>query len=446
MPAPPLALARELLAMLVAINTTASSGATTPAAESLAARFRGAGFAAADVRVIGPTARHKNLVVRWRGRDRARKAVVFNAHLDVVEAPKLEWRSDPFRLTELDGYLYGRGVIDDKGSAAAMAAAWIAAKRSGVTPDRDLVLALTAGEESGENNGVEWLLANHRSLVDGEYVLNLDTGGGELSDGKITAFSLESAEKIYLDLEMTARGEGGHSSTPPDGTPIDALARAIQRVDAYRFPVKVDPIARAYFEWLGPRSPGPLGAAMSALARERDDLSAQSTLLRDRTMRARLRTTCVTTMLRGGTAPNAIPQEASATVNCRLMPGETQEQTIEALVREVGDSSIHFRVLYPALASRASEPTPEILSLIGRAMESVAPNVSVVPYMETGASDAIFFRNAGIPVYGTNGLFVSAADAERMHGRDERISVQAFGQMVTFSDRLLAVIAGASPH
>ena len=441
-PAGTVSLARDLLAGIVAINTTLSGGATTPAAELLAARFRAAGFAPADVMVIGPNAAQKNLVVRWRGRDRTRKPVVFNAHLDVVEAPRLDWGTNPFRLTEQDGYLYGRGVLDDKGPAASMAAAWMVAKRRGLMPERDLVLALTAGEETGVNNGAEWLLAKRRALVDAEYVLNLDAGGGEVSGDSVKAYVLEAAEKVYLDIELVARGAGGHSSVPNGETPIDALARALGRLGRYQFPVKLNAVVRAFMERRAALTTGEESSAMAALAKDPDNLGAQSILVRDPSINAMLRTTCIATMLRGGTAPNAIPQEVGATVNCRILPGEPLDSVIATIKREIADTSISVRTLTPGLPSDPSTPTPAILALVGRALAGVAPGVPVIPYMEIGATDAIYFRNAGIAVYGTGGMFVPEGDLGRMHGRDERISVRAFGLMVQYSERLLAEVGG----
>jgi acetylornithine deacetylase/succinyl-diaminopimelate desuccinylase-like protein len=435
------ALARELLAGIVGINTTLSEGATTPAAELLAARFRAAGFPAADVMTIGPNAKQRNLVVRWRGRDRARKPVVFNAHLDVVEAPRLDWTTHPFRLTEKDGYLYGRGVLDDKGPAATMSAAWISAKRRGAVPERDLVLALTAGEETGVGNGVEWLLATHRPIVGAEYVINLDAGGAEMSpDGTMRTFAMEAAEKVYLDVELVARGPGGHSSVPGGETPIDALARALGRLGRYQFPVKVTAVVRAFLGQRARLAAGERGQAMAALARDPDDLAAQRTLVREPGFNALLRTTCVATMLRGGTAPNAIPQEVAATVNCRILPGEPSDEVIATIRREIADTGIAIRILSPAMPSPPSPPTPAIIAIVGRALASIAPGVPIIPYMESGATDALYFRNAGIPVYGVAGLFAAEEELDRLHGRDERIAVTAFATLVRYSEALLAAV------
>ncbi len=440
----PDALAREILAELVAARTT-EAGATTPAANALAARFRAAGFPAADVIVAGPNARNRNLVVRWRGRTRARP-YLFAAHLDVVDAPRLEWSTDPWRLTEREGHLYGRGVLDDKGPAAAISAALILARRSGRVPERDLMFVFSAGEESGVDNGIQWLLKNRRSLVDAERVLVLDAGGGDMVNGVVKAYAMQSAEKIYLDLELVAAGPGGHSSAPPDTSPIDRLARAMLRVNAYRFPVRLNPVVRAFFERRVKLVPaGPVRDAMAALVTDRDDVGAQSVLLQHPDTRNLLRTTCVTTMLRGGSAPNAIPQEVGATVNCRLLPGDTQEGTVAALQRAIADSSVHLRILTPALASDASVPTPEFVQSIERVVHAVSPGTPVVPYMENGATDGVHFRNAGMPAFGVNGFFIDSETFDRMHGRDERIPVPAFKTLVLYSQHLIAEIGRFAP-
>ena len=433
-------LARTILAELIAINTTSSTGSTTPAAQKLATRFRAAGFPAADVMVMGRGPRSQNVVVRWRGKTRA-KPFVFNAHLDVVEAPKLDWETDPFALTEKAGYLYGRGVLDDKGPAAAIAAAFIVAKQQGLVPERDLVLALTAGEESDFENGVIWLLEKQRALVEAEYVLNLDAGGGDLTNGKVLAYALQAAEKVYLDVDLIAHGPGGHSSVPPIETPIDHLARALDKVGRYNFRVSLNPVMRSYFEKRAALTTGEMGAAMAAIARNPDDAKAQEKLLTDRGHAAHLRTTCIATMLRGGTAPNAIPQEVGATVNCRVMPGTSQDEILRTLRDVVADSSITIKVVNPMHPSAPSIPTPALMSLIERVVHAEHPGIPVIPYMEGGATDGLWFRNAGIPVFGVMGAFVEESDARRAHGKDERIPVAAFAEMARYSARLLAEVA-----
>ena len=406
----------------------------------MAARFRAAGFAASDVLVMGRGPKSANVIVKWRGKTRA-KPIVFNAHLDVVEAPRLDWGSNPFVLTEKDGMLYGRGVLDDKGPAAAISAAFIAAKKQGVIPERDLILALTTGEESDVDNGVVWLLEKQRALVDAEYVLNLDSGGGNLEQGKVTSFTIEAAEKIYLDVELIAHGPGGHSSVPPLSTPIDHLARALDNVGRFAFPAVVNPVMRANFEKSASLKSGEIGRAMAAVGRDPSDTAAIAQLSVDRVLNSLLRTTCVSTMLRGGTAPNAIPQEVAATVNCRVIPGAKQDDVIRTLRDVIADSTISIVVKSAMVPSGPSNPPSAVVAMIERVVHAEFPNVPVIPGMDAGASDGLWFRNAGIPVYGVWGLFVSDADMSRMHGRDERISVKAFGELVRFSERLVAEVA-----
>ncbi|MEO7521752.1 MAG: M20/M25/M40 family metallo-hydrolase, partial [Gemmatimonas sp.] len=283
-----------------------------------------------------------------------------------------------------------------------------------------------------------------RPLVDAEYVLNIDSGGGDGDGDTITAYAMQSAEKVYLDLEIVARGPGGHSSVPDGETPIDALARALGRLGRYQFPVKLNAVVRAFFEARAPATQGETGRAMAALVREPNDLAAQNVLVREKQFNALLRTTCIATMLRAGTAPNAIPQEAAATVNCRILPGESPDSVIATLERETADTSLAFRILTPALASPPSMPTGEIRTILARALSVVTPGVPIVPYMESGGTDAGYFRNLGIPAYGVSGMFVNEADVNRMHGRDERISVRAFRRMVSYSEGLLAA-AGNTP-
>lgn len=439
------ALTRRVLADLVGVNTTVSQGSTTPAVTMLAARFKAAGWPAADVIVAGKGPKSRNLVVIWRGKPpvgavRA-KPVLFNAHLDVVEAEPSLWHSDPFRLVERDGYLYGRGVLDDKGPAAALVAAFISARRDGVTPIRDLILTLTAGEESGVENGFEWLLDNRPDVRGAEYVVNLDGGGADVVDGTVRAFTVQAAEKVYLDVELTASGPGGHSSTPSGPTPIDALARALSRLTGHQFPVNMLPVTRTYLARRGALTPGELGAAMQQLAANADDSTALATVLRDPLLSSRLRTTCLATMLRAGTAPNAIPASATANVNCRVIPGESQASVLARLRSVVADSAIAFKVISPMQDSPASTPPAWFEALVADAVRPDHGTVPVIPYMETGATDGVYSRNRGIPTYGVAGFFIPEADLDRMHANDERISVRGLALMANYTRRLVQGIA-----
>ena len=336
-------LGRELLKELIETNTTHSSGSTTIAAETLAARFVAAGFPKADVVVVGGTsaaARTRgNLVVRYRGSG-ARKPVLFFAHLDVVEARREDWSMDPFVLTEKDGYFYGRGTIDVKGGAATLAAAFLRLRQESFVPDRDLILALTADEEGGDDNGMAWLLANRRDLVDAAYGMNVDTGGGEILAGKLAVLDVQASEKVFASFSLTVTNPGGHSSMPPKENAIYRLAAGLQRLAAFEFPVHLTDVTRAYFEKMAPLS-GASGADMTAVARPTPDPAAAARLSAASAFHnALLRTTCVATMLRGGHAENALPQTAQATVNCRIIPGETAEAVQATLVKVLADPKI----------------------------------------------------------------------------------------------------------
>lgn len=433
-------LAKRVLAEMVATNTTADAGSTTPLVRTLAARFRAAGWPSADVVVAGAGARTQNLVVRWRGRSSA-SPILFNAHLDVVEVERAGWTTDPFRLVERDGYLYGRGVLDDKGPAAAAVAAFLVARRSGVIPTHDLILTLIAGEESGVENGVEWLYEHRPELVRSDVVINLDAGGGDMRDGKLTTFAVQGAEKAYLDIMLVAKGPGGHSSVPVGLSPIDHLAAAVTRLATHRFPVVVSPFVRMFLERAGPNTPGALGKAMQAVAARPDDAEALQVLLADPPTAARLRTTCITTILRAGTAPNAIPAEATANVNCRVLPGETEAEVLRSITQVIADSNITLRVDMPLTPSPASTMPAWLESVLADALGPRFGTVPLVPFMETGATDGVYSRNRNIPTFGVAGLFVPEDDLARMHGNDERLPATALTDMAQYTERLVRAIA-----
>lgn len=429
-------LAREILAEMVEARTT-EEGSTTALAESLAKRFRAAGFATEDVMLLSETERNRNLVVRLRGRDRSLLPRIFGAHLDVVGAEPPLWTTDPWKLTERNGLLYGRGVLDDKGPAAALSAAFIDLKRSGLVPARDLILLLTAAEENGPYNGVQYLVANRPDLTRGEFVIIADAGGGEIADGKRIAFGVQAAEKVYSDFALTARGPGGHSSLPEGRSPIDRLATAIDRLARYEFPVNVNPVVRAFFELRAPLTPGPDGAAMAALARDPNDVEALRRLSASPFFNAMLRTTCITTMLKAGTAPNAIPAEATANVNCRIIPGESPD-TVRARIRRAIDApDIDLTVRAAAVPSPPSVIPPALARALDETLADVYGIMPVIPYMEMGATDGLYLRNAGQQVLGIIGLFIEKEYMLSLHANDERVPAVAYDQMVEFTRKLL---------
>jgi len=426
------ALGHAILRELIETNTTASAGNTTVAAEQLQVRFKDAGFAPEDDQVVGPTPKNRNLVVRYRGSG-PHKPVLLLAHLDVVEAKREDWTYDPFVLTENGGYFYGRGTQDQKGGAAMLVAALLRLKQEKFVPDRDLILALTAGEEGGmPYNGVQWLIANQKPLIDAEYVINVDAGGGELENGKHTLFDVQAAEKVFHSVSLTAKNPGGHSSLPRKDNAIYALARALERVGAYEFPAKPNDVVKKYFAQAASTVAPQAAADMRAVSAGTATPAAIARLSNTPLYNALMRTTCVATMLSGGHAPNALPQTAAATVNCRMLPGDDPAAVERALVRAIGDTAVHLTPLDTAVPSPASPLRPDVFSAVETSAKAIWGNVPIVPIMETGATDGLYLRNAGVPVYGFSGLFIATNDV-RAHGKDERILVSAFDDGLDFT-------------
>jgi acetylornithine deacetylase/succinyl-diaminopimelate desuccinylase-like protein len=366
--------------------------------------------------------------------------VLLLAHLDVVEARREDWTVDPFVLTEKDGFFYGRGTLDVKGAAATLVASLLRLKQEGFKPDRDIILALTAGEETGVENGVQWLLANRRDLVDAEYCLNVDAGGGELVNGKRTSMDVQAAEKVYQSFRLTVRNAGGHSSLPTKDNAIYRLAAGLDRWSRYEFPVRLNDITRAYFTRMGTIVGGREGADMRAVARTPLDTAAARRLAASPLYNAFVRTTCVATQLEGGHAENALPQMARAVVNCRMLPDEDPREVRRTIARVVADTAIAVDTVAAAVPSPPSPLTPELLHAIEGVARSLWGPIPVVPEMETGATDGLFLRNAGVPVYGFNGIFYDVNDV-RSHGRDERIGVREFYDGLEFQYRVIKAVS-----
>lgn len=432
--------ARAILKELVEINTTDSSGSTTKAAEAMAARLKAAGFADADVQVLGPNPRKGNLVARLRGRSPG-KPIVLLAHLDVVEALKADWSPDldPFVFTERDGYFYGRGTSDDKNHAAIWIANLIRYKREGFVPARDIVVALTADEEGGDSNGVKWLLENHRGLIDADYVLN-EGGGGELKDGKAVAHGVQAAEKKYYSVALEVRNPGGHSSLPRKDNAIYQLAAALTKLAAFEFPVELNEITRTFFARMASLETAQVAADMKAVAQSAPDAAAAARLAAGSPMyNSMMRSTCVATQLTGGHAENALPQQARAVVNCRLLPGADPRAVEQTLKQVVADEGIVFTTLWEPVASPASPLRPDLMAAVERHTTEMWPGAIVLPFMSTGATDGLYLRNAGIPTYGVEGMFTEANDV-RAHGKDERVGIKAFYDAREFLYRLVKTL------
>lgn len=431
-------LARDIYRELVEINTTASVGSTTDAANAVAARLRAAGFPTADVQVLVPegNARKGNLVARLHGAaGSALKPILLLAHLDVVEARKEDWSPelDPFHFTEKDGFFYGRGTSDDKAMAAIWIANLIRMKREGFVPDRDVVLALTADEEGGDWNGVKWLLEKHPELVAADFGLN-EGGGGELRQGKHVANKVGTAEKVYIDFTLQVTNAGGHSSVPRRDNAIYHLARGLARLADFTFPAQLNETTRAYFQRMGEIEGGAMGADMKAAAAA--DPAAIERLSDNPVYNSTFRTTCVATLLQAGHAANALPQRATANVNCRIFPGVSADSVRAALVAVLADTAISVTPVAPAKPSPPSPLRPDVFGPIERITTAMWPGTAVVPTMGTGATDGLYFRQRGIPIYGVSGLFSELGDG-RAHGRDERMGVTAFFEGQEFLYRLV---------
>lgn len=429
---------REILKELVEINTSDSAGHTKDAADALARRLIAAGFPAADVRVLGETPKLQGLVARYRGSNPSAKPILMIAHLDVVDARKEDWSTDPYKLVEKDGWLYGRGTTDNKAGAATLVANFIRLKKEGFIPSRDLIIALAADEETA-GSSIQWLVNKNRALIDAEYALNTDAGGGELRDNKPITFSVQTAEKVYITYELEVRNKGGHSSLPERDNAIYRLSSALERLARFNFPVRLNETTRAFFEATAPTQSTAVAADMRNLARTGNPLAAQR-LSATPTYNALMRTTCVATRLTAGHADNALPQMAKATVNCRLLPGYPPDSATAQLKRIVADTAVHVTVSDPPTLSPASPLKPEIMAPIEMLAKKKWPGVAIVPEMSTGATDGLYLRNAGIPVYGVGAIFEPITDI-RAHGKDERINIKVFQDMAEYWYDLVKALA-----
>lgn len=426
-------LARQLFAELVGINTTEAHGSTTRAADAMRAHLLRAGFPPGDVLVIESAPRKGNLVARLHGRDPALRPILLLAHIDVVEANPEDWTLPPFELTERDGIFYGRGTADNKDEAAIYVASLIRMKEEGFTPERDIVVALTADEEGGPDNGVVWLLENRRDLIDAEYALN-EGGGGILDDkGRRVSHTVQASEKKYQNYVVEATNPGGHSSRPRPDNAIYDLAAALIRIGAHQFPVRLNDVTREYFRRSAEIEEAETAEAMRRIAENPDDASAAAVLSRDARNNSMLRTTCVATKLEGGHALNALPQRARANVNCRILPDESPEDVLATLQRVAGEGAT-VTMEDRAIDSPPSPLDPRVLAPVERLTRELWGTVPVIPTMSTGATDGLYLRNAGIPVYGISGLFYGETFA---HGMNERIPVRSFYEGQEFLYRLV---------
>jgi acetylornithine deacetylase/succinyl-diaminopimelate desuccinylase-like protein len=429
-------LARDIFRELVEINTVTATGDTAQAAASVAARLQTAGFAASDVQVFNPAPRKGDLVARLRGTG-ARKPILLLAHLDVVEAKREDWTTDPFKLTEQDGYFYGRGVGDDKFMAAAFVANLIRYRQEGFVPSRDIVIVLETDEEILDRDGVgmQWLIRNQRGLIDAEFALN---EGARVStkDGKPIRNGLQTSEKVPVNFMLEVKNPGGHSALPTRDNAIYRLAAGLVRLSQYEFPVRLNETTRAWLERAAQFEGPEVAADMRAVASGQDAGAAAQRLSATAAYNAQLRTTCVATLLEGGHAMNALPQTARATINCRVLPGESIDEVERTLVQVLADDQISVTRTWAHVASDPSPLNPEIVNAVERLSTEFWGPIPVIPTMASGATDGSFLRNVGIPTYGHSGLALEIGD-ERFHGKDERVPVKSFYDGLEYLYRLV---------
>jgi len=435
--------ALDIYRELVEINTVTETGDTARAAEAMAARLRAAGFADADVHVLSPAPRKGNLVARLRGTG-ARRPILLLAHLDVVPARREDWSVDPFRLIEKDGYFYARGSSDDKFMAAAFVANLIRYKQEGFRPDRDIIVALETDEEILDRDavGIQWLLKNHRDLIDAEFALN-EGGPVGLKNGKPIRNSVQTSEKVSVTYVLEVKNRGGHSSLPTRDNAIYHLAEGLARLAKFTFPFRLNETTRAYFEHSANFESDQTAADIRSVISGRPDVGALSLgrLSVNPVYNAQLRTTCVATLLEGGHAYNALPQMARATVNCRVMPGEPPEEVKATLVQVLADDQISVTQIQEPVLSAPSALHEEIMGAIAKVSEEFWPGAPIVPVMSAGATDGSYLRNAGIPTYGNSGL-AGDVDDVRVHGKDERVLVKSFHDGNEYLYRLVKLLAG----
>ena len=443
--------AHDVFKQLIEINTTDSVGNVTAAAEAMAQRFRDAGFPESDIQVLGPNEGKKNLVVRLHGTG-AKKPILLNGHLDVVEARREDWTTDPFQFVEKDGFYYGRGTQDMKSDDAIFITVLIRFFKEGYKPDRDLILALTADEEGGKFNGVDWLLRKHRELIDADFVLNPDNGAVDTLNGKPIAVAMDGSEKLYADYQLEVTNPGGHSSLPVPDNAIYHLADALARLQQYQFPFELSAVTRAYFAKMSTIEKGQTAADMKAIVKKPPDAAAAKRLSAIPDDNAVMRTTCIPTRLAAGHANNALPQRATANVNCRILPGHSREEVRQKLIGILADPKITVRFVTPdgeVLEKAPDEKGPSPVTLrpdIMQPLERVVMEmwkVPVVPSMNTGASDAVYTDAAGMPTYGITGVGIDVGDV-RAHGQDERVRAQSFYEGLEFYYHYLKALAGKS--
>ena len=424
---------KQTLADLIEIESTESTGLATRASEYASEKLRSAGFDQDDLKIVGPTLTTQGLVATLKGIESDRPVIVM-AHLDVVPSVTESWDTNPYQMVEKDGFLYGRGTSDNKGGAAALITTFIRLKTEGFIPDNDIIMLLT-GDEETQMDGIAYFKDNLEQVKRAAFAFNTDAGYVSGTMDVPRSFQVQTAEKIYMTLKLEARNAGGHSSVPRSENAIYDLMHALERLERYQFPISLNQTSRKNLEFTASEYPETLSEIINKILAGASDVGNIDLIDLDPELNAQLRTTCVATQLFGGHAENALPVHVSATVNCRVLPHEDPDEILATTQKIAGDKVV-VTVTYPAVKSPPSMLTKQVENLIQTAVDKTFQNIPVVPMMETGATDAIYLRSAGIPVYGTSGIMEDPTGG-RAHGLNERVEVDAFAASLEFWYQLM---------
>ena len=425
---------KEILADLIEIESTESAGLATKASEYASEKLKSEGFNQEDLKIVGPTLATMGLTATLRGATSGPPVIVM-AHLDVVPAVTESWDTNPYKMVEKDGFLYGRGTSDNKGGAAALITNFIRLKKEGFLPESDIIMLLT-GDEETQMDSIAFFKNNLEQVRKAAFAFNSDAGyvSGTMDAPK--SFQVQTAEKVYLTLRLDARNPGGHSSVPRKENAIYDLMHALARLEKHEFPISLNETSRKNLEFTANEYSETLMETINLLLSGDSDLGNIDLIDQDPELNAQLRTTCVATQLSGGHAENALPVNVSATVNCRVLPHEDPDEIL-ATIKKIAGDKVTVSVSYPAIKSPPSTLTKQVENLIQTAVDKTFQNIPVVPMMETGATDAIYLRSEGIPVYGTSGIMEDPEGDKRAHGLNERVGIDAFAASLEFWYQLM---------
>jgi len=436
----PKAEARAIFEHAIHVESSLGKGQVPALAQSLAERFKAGGFPENDIHIL-PFKETASLVVRYRGTGKGGKPIALMAHMDVVAANRSDWQRDPFTLVEENGYFYGRGTVDVKQEVALLTETFLNLKREHYVPSRDLILIFSGDEETAQDS-IDDVVKNHRDLVDAEFALNGDGGGGGLDDktGAATEYFIQGAEKTSAGFLLSTENPGGHSSQPRNDNAIYDIANALTHIQHYTFPVRFNDWTLGEFKASQGLNAGPLGQAMKAFSSNPHDVKAAQVIAQYPHLVGKIRTTCVATMMTGGHAENALPQHAEATINCRIFPG-TPASEVQATLQKLAGPKVKITSIYQPLESAPSPLRNDVVNAVTAAVHLNYPNAQIIPTQAAYATDGAVMRMYGIPTYGVGSTFIKASD-EFAHGLNERIPVQSFYNGLSYWDHLLKALTG----